>query len=89
MALCIAMPTGSYTASTPQVRPDLRGLWLRSGPTLSAGQPSPGAALQALFASAQHAAILLEGSSVAVGVGYFYSPASYYQHYWVVMTGNP
>jgi uncharacterized protein YkwD len=76
--------------STPTSRIRAAGFGgLYKGEALSAGQGSPAAALQALLASAQHAAILLEGSSVAVGVGYYYSPASYYQHYWVVLTGNP
>jgi uncharacterized protein YkwD len=76
--------------STPTSRIRAAGFGgLYKGEALSAGQGSPAAALQALLASAQHAAILLEGSSVAVGVGYCYSPASYYQHYWVVLTGNP
>jgi len=26
---------------------------------------------------------------VGVGVGYYYSPSSYYKHYWVVVTANP
>ena len=59
------------------------------GEALSAGQTSPSAALQALLASPAHAAILLEKTSVGVGVGYYYSPTSYYKHYWVVVTANP
>lgn len=59
------------------------------GEALSAGQTSPSAASQALLASPAHAAILLERTSVGVGVGYYYSPSSYYKHYWVVVTANP
>jgi uncharacterized protein YkwD len=81
-----AAPDGS----TPRSRIAAAGFGgLYKGEALSAGQESPGAALQALFASPQHAAILLERTSLAVGVGYYYSPASYYKHYWVVVTGNP
>jgi uncharacterized protein YkwD len=46
-------------------------------------------ALSRLLGSSAHAAILLNPSSVAVGVGYFYQPGSRYGHYWVIVTGNP
>jgi len=76
--------------SSPRSRISAAGFaGLYKGEALSAGQASPSAALQALLASPSHAAILLEGTSVAAGVGYYYSPASYYKHYWVIMTGNP
>jgi uncharacterized protein YkwD len=62
---------------------------LYKGEALSAGQDSPAAALQALLASPAHAAILLDGSAIAVGIGHYYAPSSTYKHYWVVITGNP
>jgi uncharacterized protein YkwD len=59
------------------------------GEALTAGHPSPNGALQALLASPPHAAILLDRTAVAVGVGYYYLPGSPHQDYWVVVTGNP
>ncbi len=59
------------------------------GEALSAGQKTPAAAVSRLLRSASHASILLNPTSVAAGVGYFYIPNSYYGHYWVVVTANP
>ena len=59
------------------------------GEALSAGQGTPAIALSRLLASAPHAAILLNGNSVLVGVGYYYDASSFYKHYWVIVTANP
>jgi uncharacterized protein YkwD len=76
--------------STPQSRLAGAGFGgTYKGEALSAGQASPSAALNALLSSPQHAAILLNGSSVAGAVGYYYAPNSTYKHYWVVLTANP
>jgi len=58
-----------------------------NGEALSAGQPTPQIALNALLASAPHAAILLDPKSTEVGIGYAYVQDSHYHHYWVVVTG--
>jgi uncharacterized protein YkwD len=60
-----------------------------NGEALAAGQWTPQAALNALLASAPHAAILLDPRSVEVGVGYAFVDGSRYRHYWVVVTGIP
>jgi uncharacterized protein YkwD len=76
--------------STPGSRAEATGYpgaW--NGEALSAGQPTPQTALNALLASAPHAAILLDPRSVEVGIGYAYVPGSRYFHYWVVITGIP
>jgi len=59
------------------------------GEALSAGQATPAVALSRLLGSSAHAAILLNSTAVAAGVGYSYEPGSYYGHYWVVVTANP
>jgi uncharacterized protein YkwD len=59
------------------------------GEALSAGQPTPAVALSRLLGSSAHAAILLNPTSVAAGVGYHYEPGSYYGSYWVIVTANP
>jgi uncharacterized protein YkwD len=59
------------------------------GEALSAGQPTPAVALSRLLASPPHAKILLNPNAVAVGVGYFYDPSSYYGSYWAIVTANP
>jgi uncharacterized protein YkwD len=59
------------------------------GEALSAGQPSPQAALNALLASPPHAAILLDPTAIQVGIGYAYQAGSTYTYYWVVVTAVP
>jgi uncharacterized protein YkwD len=79
-------PDGSTPASRAQAT-GYPGSW--NGEALSAGQPTPQTALNALLASAPHAAILLDARSIEVGIGYVYVPGSRYFHYWVIVTGIP
>jgi uncharacterized protein YkwD len=60
-----------------------------NGEALAAGQRTPQAALTALLNSPSHAEILLDPSSVEVGVGYAFVDGSRYGHYWAVVTGIP
>jgi uncharacterized protein YkwD len=59
------------------------------GEALAAGQSSPQGAVATWLNSPSHAAILLEPSSVEVGIGYYYAPESTYGYYWVLVTGVP
>ena len=59
------------------------------GEAVSAGQTSPGQTVTNFLNSPDHASILLNPTSVAVGVGYYYDPGSQYGHYWVIVTANP
>jgi uncharacterized protein YkwD len=79
-------PDGSTPASRSAAT-GYSGGW--NGEALSAGQPTPQTALNALLASPPHAAILLDPKSVEVGIGYAFVSGSRYLHYWVVMTGIP
>lgn len=79
-------PDGS-TPSSRAAATGYSGAW--NGEALSAGQPTPQFALNALLASAPHAAILLDPTSVEVGIGYAFVDGSRYHHYWVVVTGKP
>jgi uncharacterized protein YkwD len=79
-------PDGSTPASRAQST-GYTGAW--NGEALSAGQATPQSALNALLASAPHAAILLDPKAVEVGIGYVFVEGSRYRHYWVVMTGIP
>lgn len=79
-------PDGSTPASRAGAT-GYPGSW--NGEALSAGQPTPQMALNALLASPPHAAILLDPASQEVGVGYAFVQGSQYIHYWVVVTGIP
>ena len=79
-------PDGSTPASRAAAT-GYPGGW--NGEALSAGQPTPQSALNALLASPPHAAILLDPASVEVGIGYAFVQGSRYLHYWVVVTGIP
>jgi uncharacterized protein YkwD len=76
--------------SSPESRVNASGYaGAYNGEALAAGQWTPQGALNALLASAPHAAILLDPRSVEVGVGYALVEGSRYRHYWVVWTGIP
>ncbi len=58
------------------------------GEALFAGASSASQTIDALLASAPHAAILLDASANEAGVGFYSQPGSTYQYYWVVVTGT-
>jgi len=59
------------------------------GEALAAGQSSAQGALNTWLGSPAHAAILLDGSAIDVGIGYYNKPGSSYTYYWVLVTGVP
>ena len=59
------------------------------GEALAAGQSSAESALSTWLGSPAHAAIVLDGSAVDVGIGYYSKPGSSYTYYWVLVTGVP
>ena len=76
--------------STPQGRLVTAGYTGRfRGEALAAGQSSGQTAVTTWLNSPAHAAIMLDQTAEEIGIGYFYSPGSFYGHYWVLVVGAP
>ncbi len=59
------------------------------GEAVAGGQSTAQQVINTWLESPAHAAILLEPSSVEVGVGYYFHTAGTYGHYWTLVTGSP
>jgi len=59
------------------------------GEALAGGQSTAQQVINTWLQSPAHAAILLEPTSVEVGIGYYFNAADTYGHYWSLVTGTP
>jgi uncharacterized protein YkwD len=63
--------------------------WSWMGENIAAGRNTPAGVMQQWMNSAPHKANILSLNYTDVGVGYAYSNASTYKHYWTLDFGKP